>query len=92
MTKMKYEEYKKNMKEFEYAIERMDNALTELHNAGYSFDHGHTYSGSDIPTMMSVMIRAQIAYMDVILDGAKKAKEYYEEHMREICEDYPEEE
>ena len=87
---MKYEDYKKNLKEFDYAISNMDDALTKLHNAGYNFDHGFSYTGSEIPTMMSVMIRAQIAYMDVILDGAKEAKEYYGQHMRELVEDYPE--
>ena len=89
---MKYEDYKKNLKEFEYSISNMDDALTNLHNAGYNFDHSMTYCGSDIPTMMSVMIRAQIAYMNTMLEGAKKAKEYYEEHMRELVEDYPEDE
>lgn len=89
---MKYEDYKKNMKEFDYAISHMDDALTEIHDAGYGFDHSMTYCGSDIPTMMSIMMKAQIAYMDVMLEGAKKARDYYEEHMREIVEDFPEDE
>ena len=87
---MKYEDYKKNVNEFRYAIACIDDALGNMNNAGYIFDNGFSYTGSEIPTMMSVMIRAQIASMDVILDGVKKAKEDYEQHMRELVEDYPE--
>ena len=36
---MDYDEYKKNLEEFRRSIDRLDNSLTELHNARYYFDH-----------------------------------------------------
>lgn len=88
---MKYKEYKEALKDFDYAIIHYDDALTAVHDAHFYCNEVRS-NGSDIPTMATAMMKAQIAYMDVILEEVKKAREYYEEHIRELVEDYPEDE
>ena len=88
---VKYAEYMKNLKDFDYAIMHYDDALTNVHDAHYFLEHEVRSNGSDIPLMTTAMMNAQIAYMEVVLEEVKKARDSYEEHIRGLVEDYPEE-